>query len=274
MHDEERPVGAESWLSAAPVAVVALDGDGRVAWLNAAAARLLGGARQELLGQTAGSLAEPLRAVLFGSDGDCALRAADGAERWLRVSSSTGVEPAGWTVKFLQDRAPEQALAAENQSLRQQVEALRLTDDATGLPNRRALRQQLELHVSRSRRYGNPLTLLYVRLAADDGEKVAEDAVVAAGRYLRDRLRWVDQIARWGDAEFLIVLPETGEDEAARVAANLFAAPEALDPPARTGGGKLSLRHGMANWTRGDDVRMLLQRAQDAVDAGSRTEVA
>ena len=258
MRDDDPSRFAEAWLPDAPLATLASDAQGRIRWCNQALERLAGLPAEQLLGLDRDGAPEGLAGALFADEGDVRIPAADGT-RWLRVLHSAG--PEGLTVRVLVDVTRERELAEENAALREQVEELRLTDDLTGLPNRRALRQQLELHVSRSRRYGNPLSVIDIRLQSSDGASPADPAVMAAARYLRDRLRWVDQIARWDHAEFLVVLPETAWDEAVQVTANLLGLPEDLGDPT------LSLRHGLATWNRGDDVRALLQRARDAVDA-------
>ncbi len=269
MRDEDSSLLARAWLARAPVAVLAYDGEGRVRWVNPALEVLFGLSAEQLVGKPREALPSPARDVLFGGDGIQAYTT-PAATHWLRCTTTREIGPEALVVRSFEDASREAALAAENRDLRAQVEALRLTDDLTGLPNRRALRQQLELHVSRSRRYGNPLSLIYVRLEVAGAAQAPDSALVATARHLRDRLRWVDQIARWGQEEFLVVLPETAHEEASRVTTNLLGSPEGPTLPEHLGDPTITLHHGMATWARGDDVRALVQRAHDAVDGGAR----
>ena len=169
----------------------------------------------------------------------------------------------------------EVQLEQENANLRGQVEDLQLIDELTGLPNRRALSQHLELHVSRSRRYANPLSVILVRLAIAPGDTTHSASMLATARFLRDRLRWVDQIARWDEQSFLVVLPETSETEAQEVESNLRAHRNALRLADEFGAATVDFRCATATWQRGDDARTLLRRASESLsEVGSATSTA
>ncbi len=94
------------------------------------------------------------------------------------------------------------------------------TDQLTGLANSRAFGELAEFELLRARRYGRPLSLLYIDL---DGFKsindqlghAAGDVVLqrAAGA-LRECLRRTDVVARLGGDEFVVLLPETGTESA------------------------------------------------------------
>lgn len=97
-------------------------------------------------------------------------------------------------------------------------------DDLTGILNRRALLQALDIEMNRTLRYGRPLSVLMLDL---DGFKEVNDSMGhAAGdevlRQLVDRiaskLRDPDLLGRLGGDEFGIILPETDLDHAIRVA--------------------------------------------------------
>jgi len=94
------------------------------------------------------------------------------------------------------------------------------TDLLTGLPNSRAFGERAEFELLRARRYGRPLSLLYIDL---DGFKTINDQFGhAAGDVvlqrtaaaLRESLRRTDLVARLGGDEFVVLLPETGTESA------------------------------------------------------------
>ena len=97
---------------------------------------------------------------------------------------------------------------------------LAVTDELTGLLNRRSIVARLQDELQRTRRLGHPLS---VAMADLDRFKVvndrhghhAGDAVLALfACILRDSCRAYDQIGRYGGEEFLLIFPESGVDDA------------------------------------------------------------
>ena len=94
------------------------------------------------------------------------------------------------------------------------------TDELTGLHNRKYLQEQLEAEISRSRRYGNKLSCILFDL---DFFKVVNDMygyewgdilLRKIAGMLAEAARKEDIVTRYGDEEFLIILPNTAEDNA------------------------------------------------------------
>lgn len=103
------------------------------------------------------------------------------------------------------------------------VRALSLTDALTGLPNRRATERALASAVAVAERTG---ALFAVAVADVDHFKSVNDrhghdagdmVLKAVARAIRDELRPGDHAGRWGGEEFLVVLPCTALEDAARV---------------------------------------------------------
>jgi diguanylate cyclase (GGDEF)-like protein len=100
------------------------------------------------------------------------------------------------------------------------VRLLSLTDEFTGLPNRRAFMRRLDDEIGRSQRYATPLALVMIDL---DGFKMVNDTRGhAAGDevlrcYANDVLsvfRHHDMVARYGGEEFSVLLPNTASEDA------------------------------------------------------------
>ncbi len=100
------------------------------------------------------------------------------------------------------------------------VRLLSLTDEFTGLPNRRAFMRRLDDEIGRSQRYTTPLALVMIDL---DGFKAVNDTRGhAAGDevlrcYANDVLsvfRHHDMVARYGGEEFSVLLPNTDSEDA------------------------------------------------------------
>lgn len=102
-----------------------------------------------------------------------------------------------------------------------------VTDQLTGLYNRRYTLPHLNRLADRSTRQRRPYALLVADLdhfkqVNDRYGHAAGDAVlVALAQRLKDNLRAADLIARWGGEEFLIAMPDTGRLAAQRTAERL-----------------------------------------------------
>jgi diguanylate cyclase (GGDEF)-like protein len=95
------------------------------------------------------------------------------------------------------------------------TEALSLTDELTGLPNRRAFVQRLEQELSRNQRTGQPLAM--VLLDIDNfkdindryGHYVGDMILRSYAQSMVPEIRQHDLLARYGGEEFVLLLPET-----------------------------------------------------------------
>jgi diguanylate cyclase (GGDEF)-like protein/PAS domain S-box-containing protein len=108
--------------------------------------------------------------------------------------------------ELLSDQSAQLALQSR------QLAELSLTDDLTGLHNRRGLQAFGGSLVDVARRENSPLCLLFVDLddlkAINDtrGHAAGDLALVRAARVLRESVRGVDVVARVGGDEFAVVL--------------------------------------------------------------------
>ena len=100
-------------------------------------------------------------------------------------------------------------------------------DQLTGALNRRGLDDGFEREAARADRHGLPLCLAlldvdnFKQLNDKYGHQAGDDALVYLTRIIRDTLRPDDIVARYGGEEFLILLPDTGLDEAVAVIVRL-----------------------------------------------------
>lgn len=265
MHDRQSQFRAHDWLDSVPVAALALDNAGKIQHVNPSLEDLAGLGSNELIGHDKDSLPSVSHRALLSDEALIYLHGARIPERWLRCIRTTDQQEPPTTYCFYHDITREVELEQENAKLCEQVQELQLIDELTGLPNRKALCQHLELHVSRSRRYNNPLSIIQVCLEITPDDAAHAASILATARYLRDRLRWVDQIARWDHQNFLVVLPETNEAEAKEVENNLKAHSHALRLPEELGTATVGFRCATTTWQRGDDVRTLLRRVEKSL---------
>src|SRR5438270_3825843 len=112
----------------------------------------------------------------------------------------------------------------DNAHLFEQVRHLAVSDPLTGLANYRRLLDVLEAETDRTDRNGRPFSVLLLDLDGlkkvndNFGHLVGSRAICRLADVLRIHCRAVDTAARYGGDEFALVLPESQEDEARRVA--------------------------------------------------------
>jgi diguanylate cyclase (GGDEF)-like protein len=117
-------------------------------------------------------------------------------------------------------------LAKQFSQLRLQFERERVHathDMLTGLKNRRGFVEAGNFEIERSKRYGRPLSVIYLDLdnfkQLNDmrGHDVGDAALTAIAHSLRSTLRTNDLLARLGGDEFAMLLPEIGAEAALEV---------------------------------------------------------
>ena len=121
--------------------------------------------------------------------------------------------------------------ALEEANLR--LDALATTDGLTGVKNRRAFGEKLAEEITRSTRYGPPLSLLlldvdkFKQYNDTFGHPAGDEVLKTVARLLLEQARATDFVARYGGEEFTLVLPDTGVEGAVVMAERLRAVLEA-----------------------------------------------
>ena len=102
------------------------------------------------------------------------------------------------------------------------VRLLSLTDELTGLPNRRAFMRRLEDEVARVQRYGFPMSFVLIDLDhfkdINDqfGHAAGDEVLRVYSKNILSIFRHHDMVARYGGEEFSVLLPNTDSDGAMR----------------------------------------------------------
>jgi len=96
-------------------------------------------------------------------------------------------------------------------------------DQLTGALNRRGMEEAFERELARVARLSTPMAVAlldidhFKRLNDSLGHQAGDRALVHLAQVVRQLLRLTDSLARYGGEEFLILLPNTGLDEAEKV---------------------------------------------------------
>ncbi|MEP6910433.1 MAG: diguanylate cyclase [Actinomycetota bacterium] len=131
------------------------------------------------------------------------------------------------TMKLAEWLSTQAAIALENARLHDIVRQQAMTDELTGLVNRRRFLEAVRSEILRAQRLGGPLSVVLADL--DDfklindrfGHHAGDEVLQAFADVIRGHGRDVDTAARLGGEEFAVLLPETALSGAAVVAARL-----------------------------------------------------
>jgi diguanylate cyclase (GGDEF)-like protein len=163
-------------------------------------------------------------------------------------------------------------IALENAYLHDAVQRQAVTDELTGLVNRRRFMSALDGEVARVARHGGSLSVVLAdlddfKLVNDQhGHAVGDEFLAAFASALRAAVRDIDVAARLGGEEFGILLTETEVPGAIAVAERLRAAVNAA-PLELSEGLRLpvSASFGVAQHRAGEQPSELLRRADAAL---------
>ena len=131
-------------------------------------------------------------------------------------------------------------LQEELRDSNERLSRLAVTDELTGLCNRRGFEAELEDELSRARRFGDPLTVVMFdidrfKLINDTWGHARGDVVLQAfSKILEHSSRRIDKVARIGGEEFVALLPTTDLDGARTFAEKVRDQTERLQIPGET----------------------------------------
>jgi diguanylate cyclase (GGDEF)-like protein/PAS domain S-box-containing protein len=198
--------------------------------------------------------------------------AKDGTWHWMRWSSQLAPDES-----LIYARAADvtelKRIEGEREELLGKVQDMARRDSLTGLPNRRALEEQLPQAMARARRNLSPLSVAildidhFKRYNDAHGHLEGDKVLRACARAWDSALRAEDMIARVGGEEFLVLLPDTSAEQAAEIIERL----RRRTPMGQT------CSAGLACWDYSEAIGDLLGRADKALylaKAGGRNQLA
>lgn len=154
------------------------------------------------------------------------------------------------------------------------LEQVAFMDALTGLPNRRRMYDVLQQQLELLGRYGTPFCIAlldidhFKRINDTFGHLKGDEVLVQVTNTLRTGLRTTDQLGRWGGEEFLLVLPQIELPDAV---AALERSRQAVERSITIDGQAVTLSCGVTACFVGDDIKTLVQRADDALYKAKET---
>lgn len=162
--------------------------------------------------------------------------------------------------------------AIERHELKQRTRFLATHDSLTGVYNRHYFNETIETEIARSHRYKHPIGFLMIDIdrfkEINDrfGHQTGDRVLRRVAEFLREELRSVDCIVRYGGDEFLIVLPETNGG-AKTVAERIQQAKLCMDGAAGEDPFPITLSVGASYWDSGIEkpIEAMLAEADRAM---------
>jgi diguanylate cyclase (GGDEF)-like protein len=172
--------------------------------------------------------------------------------------------------------ARQTLLVLDHALLLDQIERQETVDELTGVASQQRLLELLEYEIQRHQHFERRLTLLLLDVEGLEGinrqygRQYGNHILQKIAGLLRDEVRPVDVLARYGHDEFAVMLPETDEETGQELAERL----RARFLQVEFAGGAVGVSVGMA-CVRPDERLMpesILRRSEQALYAAKRTE--
>jgi diguanylate cyclase (GGDEF)-like protein/PAS domain S-box-containing protein len=258
-----------AFMNASPFLSYIKDAAGRLLFYNKSFAKRFGVSEYAWLGRTdeqlwSRNLTKSLRShdleVMAGGrivETEEHIRGADGTVSSLRSfkfpchDSAGNVLLAGVAVDVSEEVAQKAELERYHRELEEandQLRRLAVTDELTGLRNRRAFEERLVMEFSMARRRKRELSVLLIdvdnfKMINDQwGHSQGDEVLRRLGFILRTTVRLPDLPARYGGEEFVVLLPESGQESAMGLARRVMERVAAEDWP----NGPVTISVGMA----------------------------
>lgn len=151
------------------------------------------------------------------------------------------------------------------------IEELAELDELTGAFNRRCILRMLDEEISRAERGGSRCSVALIdldwfkRINDAFGHPTGDEVLRAFAITMFANIRTIDRFGRYGGEEFLLILPDTAEDAAARILDRLRGIVADLDWSAFSPGMQVTISAGIATQATNESADAVLARADRAL---------
>jgi len=257
------PEQALCLIDTCPIPLILLSPEGVIRACNPAFATMVGKAQADkLIGQSVNTLTSPALKTLLVNGSKTYWTDRNGQQHHYEILCGNTGGDIQLEVRYFIDVTRQHVLEQSQHALREELREHTLTDSVTGLLNLRGMMLALEPQVARSRRYNSPISVIILDVCGSSDDNALRKQVA---RQLKDQLRWADLVGCDDKQSFVLILPETGEESARRLADKLcaqmveFALSEFPEQASTT-------TCGVTGWRRTDNATTLLKRARLALE--------
>jgi diguanylate cyclase (GGDEF)-like protein len=159
----------------------------------------------------------------------------------------------------------------ELKAANKRIEELAELDELTGSFNRRCIMRMLGDEIARARRLKTPCAIALIdldwfkRVNDHYGHPTGDEVLRTFAITVFANIRHIDRFGRYGGEEFLLVLPDTPDDEAVRTLDRLRAIVADLDWSAFSPGMQVTISAGVATLKPDETPDAFLARADSAL---------
>jgi diguanylate cyclase (GGDEF)-like protein/PAS domain S-box-containing protein len=154
----------------------------------------------------------------------------------------------------------------KHKRMKKELRCLSVTDCLTNCYNRRFFMQKLEEEIERAKRTGSKFSLVMLDIdrfkSINDrfGHNAGDLVLKSIAELIKNRIRKIDTLARWGGEEFVLLLPNTPVYKAAVLAEELRESISKMDV---LGVDRVTASFGVAGYCPGDTVDTLVNKADN-----------
>jgi len=154
------------------------------------------------------------------------------------------------------------------EKLKSELEHLAITDKLTGINNRFKIDELLQNEIIRSQRYYHIFALAIIdidnfkKINDNYGHQIGDSVLIKIAKILKENIRNVDHLGRWGGEEFVIICPETSLEGSLKLMEDLR---KTIESENFEGIETVTASFGLTLFILDDDSTSILKRADDAL---------
>jgi len=248
------------------------DAQGNITEVSSALCKLTGYRKEELIGQNHNIFRHPkTEASLYKSlwvtitqgkvwQGEMLNLNKDGSSYW----ASSKITPTYYRNGSLRGYTA----ILQDISDKKRLEKLTITDTLTQIPNRLFINNSFNSEFERSQRYNSHFSLILIdidnfkQVNDNYGHNTGDNVLINISSILKQNIRQLDLLGRWGGEEFLIICPETNLLQAEIVAEKIREVIECFEFPMSL---HITCSFGITESYSDDNKKTIFQRADTAL---------
>jgi len=181
-------------------------------------------------------------------------------------------------IRLVETIAQQATIAMDNAKLFEKMQEMAITDGLTGLYNRRYFYMILNNEIERVKRYSSQLSLVMIDIdhfkKVNDklGHLAGDEVLQSIAEVCKQLLRQSDNMFRYGGEEFMIVLPETAQEEALKVAERIRETVADMTFETKKGGVKITISLGVSQYDADEfsDPNIFIESADQTLYAAKQ----
>jgi len=234
------------------------DMNNKIIFVNEAFCRTYGYTEEEIMGKDGRIIGEIER------DGEFYHKRKDGCEFPVDLTVSVLKDDKGQDIAIVRIAHN----ITERKRLEEELRRLATTDPLTMAYNRTKFNEIINREIERVKRYGQRLSMIifdidhFKKVNDTHGHTVGDKVLRTMAELVRNNIRKVEYLIRWGGEEFMILASEIALDEAVLLAERIK---NIIENHRFDEVGKVTISCGVTEFKEGDTIDSFIKRADDAL---------